>query len=108
MSSNSHLSKRRRSVPVKVGGVEIGGDAPIVVQSMTNTDTADVSLRHGLGEEAAPLEARDHQRWPTLGVELWPNWYVGETWDDELGFMRTWTLERAAWMDAALPGLCAR
>ncbi|MBT4769827.1 MAG: flavodoxin-dependent (E)-4-hydroxy-3-methylbut-2-enyl-diphosphate synthase [Rhodospirillaceae bacterium] len=41
MSSNSHLSKRRRSVPVKVGGVEIGGDAPIVVQSMTNTDTAD-------------------------------------------------------------------
>jgi len=41
MSSNSHLPKRRRSVPVKVGSVEIGGDAPIVVQSMTNTDTAD-------------------------------------------------------------------
>jgi len=41
MSSNSHLPKRRRSVPVKVGGIEIGGDAPIVVQSITNTDTAD-------------------------------------------------------------------
>ncbi len=33
---------RRRSVPVPVGDVVIGGDAPIVVQSMTDTDTADV------------------------------------------------------------------
>lgn len=34
-------SPRRRSVGVKVGHVTIGGGAPIVVQSMTNTDTAD-------------------------------------------------------------------
>ena len=33
---------RRTSVAVDVGGVRIGGGAPIVVQSMTNTDTADV------------------------------------------------------------------
>jgi (E)-4-hydroxy-3-methylbut-2-enyl-diphosphate synthase len=33
---------RRRSIAVEIGGVRIGGDAPIVVQSMTNTDTADV------------------------------------------------------------------
>ena len=36
-------STRRRSIPVRIGGVTIGGDAPIVVQSMTNTDTADVT-----------------------------------------------------------------
>jgi (E)-4-hydroxy-3-methylbut-2-enyl-diphosphate synthase len=34
---------RRKSRPVRVGHVAIGGDAPIVVQSMTNTDTADVA-----------------------------------------------------------------
>jgi (E)-4-hydroxy-3-methylbut-2-enyl-diphosphate synthase len=34
---------RRRSVAVNVGGVRIGGDNPVVVQSMTNTDTADVT-----------------------------------------------------------------
>jgi (E)-4-hydroxy-3-methylbut-2-enyl-diphosphate synthase len=34
---------RRKSVPVKVGGVWIGGDHPIAVQSMTNTDTADAA-----------------------------------------------------------------
>src|SRR5580704_13331719 len=33
---------RRRSVAVSVGKVKVGGDHPIVVQSMTNTDTADV------------------------------------------------------------------
>jgi (E)-4-hydroxy-3-methylbut-2-enyl-diphosphate synthase len=33
---------RRRSIAAAVGGVKVGGEAPIVVQSMTNTDTADV------------------------------------------------------------------
>ncbi len=33
---------RRRSVPVRIGRVMLGGDHPVVVQSMTNTDTADV------------------------------------------------------------------
>jgi len=33
---------RRASVAVDVGGVIVGGSAPVVVQSMTNTDTADV------------------------------------------------------------------
>ena len=34
---------RRWSVPVDVGGVVVGGSAPVVVQSMTNTDTADIA-----------------------------------------------------------------
>jgi len=35
--------ERRKSVAVSIGGVRVGGDAPVVVQSMTNTDTADVA-----------------------------------------------------------------
>jgi len=34
--------QRRKTVAVDVGGVKVGGAHPIVVQSMTNTDTADV------------------------------------------------------------------
>jgi (E)-4-hydroxy-3-methylbut-2-enyl-diphosphate synthase len=34
---------RRKTVTVDVGGVRVGGKAPIVVQSMTNTDTADIA-----------------------------------------------------------------
>jgi len=46
------LKPRRRSVPVMVGKVTVGGDAPIVVQSMTNTDTADVE---GTARQVAAL-----------------------------------------------------
>ena len=40
--SSYGLKPRRNTVPVDVGGVLVGGNAPIVVQSMTNTDTADI------------------------------------------------------------------
>jgi len=36
------MISRRQSVAAVVGGVKVGGGAPIVVQSMTNTDTADI------------------------------------------------------------------
>ncbi|NDF12673.1 MAG: flavodoxin-dependent (E)-4-hydroxy-3-methylbut-2-enyl-diphosphate synthase [Proteobacteria bacterium] len=35
-------TKRRKSLQAKIGHVLVGGDAPVVVQSMTNTDTADI------------------------------------------------------------------
>ncbi len=41
-AAHSTSLPRRRSVGVNVGGVLVGGGEPIVVQSMTNTDTADV------------------------------------------------------------------
>ena len=42
-ASDLRPSARRRTRAVMVGNVQIGGDAPIVVQSMTNTDTADIA-----------------------------------------------------------------
>jgi (E)-4-hydroxy-3-methylbut-2-enyl-diphosphate synthase len=40
---SKNLIQRRATQRIMVGGIAIGGDAPIVVQSMTNTDTADAS-----------------------------------------------------------------
>jgi len=37
------VASRHKTVAVKVGKVQVGGGAPVVVQSMTNTDTADVA-----------------------------------------------------------------
>ena len=39
--------RRHRTHAVRVGKVTVGGDAPVVVQSMTNTDTADVDATAG-------------------------------------------------------------
>ncbi len=45
---------RRKTVTVAIGNVRVGSDAPVVVQSMTNTDTADVA---GTIEQVAALAA---------------------------------------------------
>jgi (E)-4-hydroxy-3-methylbut-2-enyl-diphosphate synthase len=56
--SGTNPIRRRETVTVDVGGVKVGSGHPIVVQSMTNTDTADagataeqVALLHGAGSE---------------------------------------------------------
>src|SRR5213078_611822 len=51
--SEAGPQERRRSVAVDVGGVPVGGGAPIVVQSMTNTDTANVEATARQVEELA-------------------------------------------------------
>ena len=43
MSSLPPVSRARHTVAVHIGNVVIGGKAPVVVQSMTNTDTADIA-----------------------------------------------------------------
>src|SRR5438067_12282801 len=43
MTQSAAPEQRRQSVPVYVGKVQVGDGAPIVVQSMTNTDTADAA-----------------------------------------------------------------
>ncbi|MFI5126798.1 MAG: flavodoxin-dependent (E)-4-hydroxy-3-methylbut-2-enyl-diphosphate synthase [Candidatus Acidiferrales bacterium] len=42
MPLEAAISQRHKTVGVKVGKIQVGGGAPVVVQSMTNTDTADV------------------------------------------------------------------
>ncbi|MBZ9988673.1 flavodoxin-dependent (E)-4-hydroxy-3-methylbut-2-enyl-diphosphate synthase [Mesorhizobium sp. BH1-1-5] len=78
---------RRTSVGVDVGGVIVGGGAPVVVQSMTNTDTADVdqtvaqvAALHRAGseivritvdrDESAAAVPRIHERLLRLGIDV--------------------------------------
>jgi (E)-4-hydroxy-3-methylbut-2-enyl-diphosphate synthase len=42
MTTPNSAIPRHATVPVRIGSVTVGGDAPVVVQSMTNTDTTDV------------------------------------------------------------------
>ena len=78
---------RRASVAVDVGGVIVGGGAPVVVQSMTNTDTADIDATvrqvaelHRAGseivritvdrDESAAAVPRIHERLQRLGMDV--------------------------------------
>ena len=52
MTQSAAPSERHTTIPVRVGHVKVGGGAPIVVQSMTNTDTADID---GTARQVAAL-----------------------------------------------------
>ncbi|MCK9212474.1 MAG: T9SS type A sorting domain-containing protein, partial [Ignavibacteriaceae bacterium] len=45
---------------------------------------------------------RNYQRWPILGTYVWPNYYVGKTYDDEMNYFKNWIIERFSWMDTEL------
>ena len=49
---------------------------------------------------------RNYNRWPILGVYVWPNNYVGNTYLEEITYMKNWILARTAWMDANMFGTC--
>ncbi len=49
---------------------------------------------------------RNFQRWPILGSYVWPNNFVGDTYAEELDYLRSWTIDRLAWMDANMFGSC--
>ena len=50
---------------------------------------------------------RNYNRWPILGVYVWPNNYVGNTYQEEITYMKNWILARTAWMDANMFGTCS-
>jgi hypothetical protein len=44
-------------------------------------------------------QARNFRRWRVLGRSVWPNAYVGRTFNDEINFMKQWIDRRIEWMD---------
>lgn len=44
--------------------------------------------------------ARNFKAWTVLGIELWPNVYVGATFEQEVNFLKSWIADRMSWMDA--------
>jgi hypothetical protein len=44
-------------------------------------------------------QARNFRRWPILGLAINPNWYVGDTYAEEVKWMKEWIAARLAWID---------
>lgn len=45
---------------------------------------------------------RNFIKWPVIGVYVWPNWYVGATYQAEVGYLKQWIENRLNWMDTAI------
>ena len=67
----------------------------------THFDPAKILAR--IDELAALLneaQVRNYQRWPVLGQSVNPNWYVGDTYAEEIKWMKQWIQRRIAWIDS--------
>jgi hypothetical protein len=49
-----------------------------------------------------PAVDRNFNRWTLLGNYVWPNYYVFDTYEEEITYLKSWTAERLAWMDSEL------
>ncbi len=52
--------------------------------------------------EAAGSIDRNFQSWNILGVYIWPNGFVGDTYEQESDYLKTWVDDRLAWLDGAI------
>lgn len=48
---------------------------------------------------------RNFQKWPVLGEYVWPNYYVGDTFQQEVDWLKTWITARMNWLDLAIHGI---
>ncbi len=52
---------------------------------------------------AVPAE-RHFTRWPILSTYVWPNFFIGDTYLEEMDYLKTWLIDRVTWMDANMWG----
>jgi hypothetical protein len=48
-------------------------------------------------------QARNFRRWPILGRNINPNYFVGDTYEEEINWMKKWIQRRIAWIDNQFP-----
>ena len=49
--------------------------------------------------EIGEAQARNFRRWPILGREINPNYFVGDTYQEEINWMKRWTSNRLTWIE---------
>jgi hypothetical protein len=54
------------------------------------------ALAHYLDES----QKRNFERWPIMGVTVNPNWFVADTYAEEVAWMKDWIAKRLIWIDA--------
>lgn len=52
------------------------------------------------------VSERNFEKWPVLGKYVWPNYYVGDNYTDEIKYLKDWLVDRLEWMDDNMIGEC--
>jgi hypothetical protein len=69
------------------------------------SDESLMALTDSTAEAIGPAVDRNFVQWPIHGMYVWPNPFYGSTYEEDITYMKNWILDRAAWMDANIPGV---
>lgn len=78
-------------------------------QTLRQTDWQDSVLVNYIDSMALMLSDpadRHYSRWPILGTYVWPNNFIGISYQQEIDYMKNWILDRLQWLDANIFGAC--
>lgn len=51
----------------------------------------------------AESQQRNFTRWPVLGQYVWPNYYIGSSFQAEVDWLKNWVINRMSWLDTNMP-----
>jgi len=74
-------------------------------QGPFHTDTV-TALIDSLVVKLEEPQVRNFNRWKILGKYVWPNYFIGDTWQEEITWFTNWITSRLDWMDANMLGNC--
>jgi spore coat protein CotH len=75
---------------------------------LRQTTFSNQSLNKTIDDMVTTLGAasdRNFKRWPVLGTYIWPNRFIGNTYQSEIAYLKDWLETRLAWIDAHLGDL---
>lgn len=52
--------------------------------------------------------SRHFEQWPILGTYVWPNNFIGNTYQEEINFLKEWISDRLIWLDNNMFGTCSQ
>lgn len=66
------------------------------------SDEAIMEMIDGYAAQLDGPRQRNFQQWPVIGTYVWPNNFVGDTYEEEVGYLKNWITARLAWLDTEL------
>ena len=63
-----------------------------------------INIIDSLSFVLSEAQQRNFQKWNVLGENVWPNYYVGTSYADEIRFLKSWIINRLNWLDNNIPG----
>jgi len=64
-----------------------------------------MSTIDSLTNQMGPAVQRNFTRWQVLGTHIWPNNFVGNTYNSEIDYLKSWIADRLAWLDNNIKSL---